>query len=111
MLAVTKDGRDSVYKKKFNASKVKFYIDQAQGLIYNPDSLPYGTDVAHVLTKVSTRLIMQNIEIPLDFLSLFRIKKEDSAIYSHSLPYKNLTNIAEYQRYNTENCHNHDTSK
>lgn len=52
---VTKDGRDSVYKKKFNASKVKFYIDQAQGLIYNPDSLPYGTDVAHVLTKVSTK--------------------------------------------------------
>ena len=30
---------------------VKFYIDQAQGLIYNPDSLPYGTDVAHVLDK------------------------------------------------------------
>lgn len=54
---------------------------------------------------------MQNIEILLDFLSLFRIKKEDSAIYSHCLPYRNLTNIAGCQRYNTENCHNHDTSK
>ena len=36
---------------------------------------------------------MQNIEILLDFLSLFRIKKEDSAIYSHCLPYRNLTNM------------------
>jgi len=49
---VAKNGSDSTYTGKFNAAKVKFYIDQAQGLIYNPDSLPYGTKTANVLAKV-----------------------------------------------------------
>lgn len=52
---VTKKGRDSTYTAKFNAAKVKFYIDQAKGLIYNPDSLPYGTDGAHVLTTITAK--------------------------------------------------------
>ena len=52
---VTKAGKDSTYKAKYDAGKVKFYIDQAQGLIYNPDSLPYGTDAAHVLAKITTK--------------------------------------------------------
>ena len=52
---VTKAGKDSTYKAKYDAGKVKFYIDQAQGMIYNPDSLPYGTDAAHVLAKITTK--------------------------------------------------------
>ena len=49
---IAKNGSDSVYTAKFNAAKVKFYIDQAQGLIYNPDSLPYGTKSSSVLAKI-----------------------------------------------------------
>ena len=49
---IAKNGKDSTYTGKFNAAKVKFYIDQAQGLIYNPDSLPYGTNPASALAKV-----------------------------------------------------------
>ena len=48
---IAKNGSDSVYTAKFNAAKVKFYIDQAQGLIYNPDSLPDGTKSSSVLAK------------------------------------------------------------
>ena len=49
---IAKNGKDSTYTGKFNAAKIKFYIDQAQGLIYNPDSLPYGTNPASALAKV-----------------------------------------------------------
>ncbi|MCR5077539.1 MAG: DUF6242 domain-containing protein [Prevotella sp.] len=52
---VTKAGKDSTYKASYNAAKCKFYIDQAQGLIYNPDSLPYGTDAAHVLATITAK--------------------------------------------------------
>ena len=52
---VNKAGGDSTYTTTFKAEAYKFYIDQAQGLIYNPDSLPYGTDIAHVLAKTSAK--------------------------------------------------------
>ena len=52
---VAKNGSDSSYTANFNAAKVKFYIDQEQGLIYNPDSLPYGTKASNVLAKIVTK--------------------------------------------------------
>lgn len=52
---VNKAGGDSTYTTTFKAEAYKFYIDQAQGLIYNPDSLPYGIDIAHVLAKTSAK--------------------------------------------------------
>ena len=45
-------GTDSVYKKTYEGSAYKFYIDQLNGTIYNPEPLPYGTDAAHVLATV-----------------------------------------------------------
>lgn len=52
---LTKQGADSTYTVKFNAGSVRFFIDHSKGLIYNPDSLPYGTDAAHVLTTVTAK--------------------------------------------------------
>ena len=52
---VAKNGSDSTYTSKYNAARVKFYIDQEQGLIYNPDSLPYGTNPASALAKITTK--------------------------------------------------------
>ena len=52
---VAKNGSDSTYVSNFNGAKVKFYIDQAQGLIYNPDSLPYGTKPASALAKITAK--------------------------------------------------------
>ena len=51
----SKSGTDSLVKTTISGSSYKFYIDQLNHEIYNPDSLPYGTDAAHVLCSVSTR--------------------------------------------------------
>ena len=47
-------GEDSTYIETFT-STVSFYIDQDQALIYNPDSLPYSTDVSSVLATISAK--------------------------------------------------------
>lgn len=49
----SKTGNDTIVKSSVTGSKYKFYIDQENGLIYNPDSLPYGTDGAHVICSIT----------------------------------------------------------
>ena len=52
----TKDGlRDSTIKTTYNANSYQFNIDQVNHLIYNTDSLPYGTDAAHVLATITSK--------------------------------------------------------
>lgn len=45
-----KDGKKTITKTAVNCSAYAFYIDQANHLIYNPDSLPAGLDIKHVVT-------------------------------------------------------------
>ena len=47
-------GEDSVYKVTLTGSAYHFCIDQMQRRIYNPDSLPVGTDIAHVICTLNT---------------------------------------------------------
>lgn len=49
------DGTDSTYKETYAGSTYKFYIDQINREIYNPDSLPYGTDAKHVICSITTK--------------------------------------------------------
>ncbi len=51
---VTKRGTDSTYTAKIKGNKFHFTIDQERGLIYNADSLPYGTKVGKVLVGMTT---------------------------------------------------------
>lgn len=52
---IASDGvTDSTYTTTLTGSNYKFYIDQLTANIYNPDSLPVGTDVAHVLATITT---------------------------------------------------------
>lgn len=53
----TKDseGKDSAYTAEVDGSAYKFYIDQLKGEIYNPDSLPVRTDVAHVVCSAEAK--------------------------------------------------------
>ncbi len=51
----TSSGSDSTYSKTVTGSSYKFYIDQVDRVIYNPDSLPYGTDVSKVLCTVGSK--------------------------------------------------------
>lgn len=46
-------GADSVYKVSVSGSDYKFSIDHLAHRIFNPDSLPVGTDVSKVLCTVS----------------------------------------------------------
>ena len=48
-------GADSITKSVYKASDYKFYIDQINRTIYNPDSLPYGTDVAHMICSITSK--------------------------------------------------------
>ena len=50
----TKSGADSVYKATFTASSYKMNIDQLKHTISNADSLPIGTDKAHIICTVTT---------------------------------------------------------
>ena len=51
-----KDGvTDSTYKTTVSGSKYSFRIDHLNHKIYNPDSLPYGTDVKKVVVTVSAK--------------------------------------------------------
>lgn len=47
------NGDGTTTKKTYTGSTYKFYIDQENGLIYNPDSLPYGTDAEHVVMTIT----------------------------------------------------------
>lgn len=48
-------GVDSTYQTTIDASGYSFYIDQEKREIYNPDSLPYGTDVRRVVCTVTSK--------------------------------------------------------
>lgn len=46
------NGKDSTYTTIMSASSIPFTIDQKKGLVYNNDSIAYGTDVTHVVTNL-----------------------------------------------------------
>lgn len=58
--------RDSTYTQTVTGSNYKFNIDQMAGTIYNTDSLPTGTDVAHVICTVTSLnsgvIVLQDID-------------------------------------------------
>lgn len=47
-------GADSTYKKTLTGTSYQFHIDQIKREISNPDSLPVGTDVKHVICNISS---------------------------------------------------------
>ena len=48
-------GADSTYITTFSASDYRFYIDQINRVIYNPDSLPLGVDASKVVATISAK--------------------------------------------------------
>ena len=48
-------GADSTYITTFAASEYRFYIDQINRVIYNPDSLPLGVDASKVVATISAK--------------------------------------------------------
>lgn len=84
----TDAGKDSTYTTVMSGGAVTFTIDQNQRLVYNSDSIAYGTNVSRVLVKVTADgyvyYLNQNnelgsIEDSIDFTSpvTFRVKSYD----------------------------------
>ena len=46
-------GRDTLVYRLESGAYVPFVIDQSRNLIFNPDSMPYGTDLKHLIVHVS----------------------------------------------------------
>lgn len=80
--------KDSTYTTVMNGSTVEFSIDQVKRLVYNRDSISYGTDVHHVPVKVTADgyvyYVKQSgelgsVEDSIDFTSpvTFRVKSYD----------------------------------
>ena len=77
-----KNGSDSTAVATVSGSGYKFYIDQVERTIYNPDSLPYGIDAKHVLCTISSKNsgIITIKSMISD--SLFYYRSEDSIDFS-----------------------------
>lgn len=93
MTTTSSTGEDSAYTVEVDGSEYDFYIDQAARQVYNPDSLPVGTDAAHVLCNVGTKN---------GGLAVWAYKNtagEDSLVYVNSTDSVDLTAPRELRVY------------
>lgn len=98
----TSDGlRDSLVVKELTLSNYKFYIDQINGKIYNPDSLPCGVDAQKLLCSVSNSsaglvVIKKEKSDSLDYFSStdsldFSVDREVQVVSNSGLSVKKYT--------------------
>lgn len=98
----TSDGlRDSLVVKELSLSNYKFYIDQINGKIYNPDSLPCGVDAKKLLCSVSNSsaglvVIKKEKSDSLDYFSStdsldFSVDREVQVVSNSGLSVKKYT--------------------
>lgn len=91
-------GADSIYKTTVQGSLYKFYIDQLSREIYNPDSLPLGTDTKHVLVTIGTKNsgIITLKSMTSD--SLWSVSSSDSIDFSQPRTFRVFSNSGSSQR-------------
>ena len=98
----TSDGlRDSLVVKELTLSNYKFYIDQINGKIYNPDSLPCGVEAKKLLCSVSNSsaglvVIKKEKSDSLDYFSStdsldFSVDREVQVVSNSGLSVKKYT--------------------
>ena len=91
----TKDGlRDSTVKSTYKANSYHFNIDQVNRLIYNADSLPYGTDAAHVLATITSKNSGTIV------FMLKNVSGKDSIVYYKAKDSINFTHPVKMRVYN-----------
>ena len=82
LTTTTSAGKDSLYKVTFAGSTIKLVIDQLGCRIFNNDSLPYGTDLKHVVCTMSTKnSALVTIKSPTSD-SLYIVSSTDSIDFS-----------------------------
>ena len=80
------NGKDTTLSKAVIGSDYPFVIDQGEGLIYNPDSLPVGTNISKVVVDITADT--QGIYIVAETDSLW--EAEDSLNFEKPIQFKIL---------------------
>ena len=77
-------GKDTVVVTKYKPTTYRFYINQNNGTIYNPDSLPYGTRAKAVLTNITAKSNGKIFIRPLTIGAATHSKENASIDFSHT---------------------------
>ena len=96
MWTTSSTGEDSSYVDEIGCSSYKFYIDQLKREIYNPDSLPVHTDVAHTLCEIESKNSGIVILVHKD------IEGKDSLVYFNSSDSIDFTEPREFRVYSLD---------
>lgn len=112
---VAQDGSDSTYYVNIAGSSFPFVIDHVRGKIYNPDSLPFRTDVSRVTVTLTTHnsALVYIMRLPSDTVnstnkdSLVRYNSSDSLDMRQPRVFRCLSNDGSgWRKYNvTVNVH------
>lgn len=88
------DGKDTTLSKSVIGTDYPFVINQSEGLIYNPDSLPVGTDVSKVVVGITADT--QGIYIVAEPDSIW--EETDSLNFNNPIKFKVLAEIGTFGR-------------
>ena len=115
MWTTSSEGEDSSYVVEIDGSEYDFYIDQLAKRIYNADSLPKGTDAAHVLCSAGTKnggLAIWAFKDSAGEDSLVYLNSTDSVDFTEPRELRVYSNSGlEYRSYTVEvNVHKEDSA-
>ena len=97
------NGKDTTLSTGVVGSNYPFIINQNEGLIYNPDSLPVGTDISKVVVGITADT--QGIYIVAETDSLW--EETDSLNFEKPIQFKVLSEIGSYGRTYTAKINVH----
>lgn len=97
------DGKDTTLTFSVVGTDYPFIINQKEGLIYNPDSLPVGTDVSKVVVGITADT--QGIYIVAEQDSLW--EETDSLSFEKPIQFKVLSEIGSFGRTYTAKINVH----
>lgn len=87
---------DSTYTTTVTGSSYKFYIDQLKSEIYNPDSLPTGTDTTRVICSVTSK------NSGLVVINYTNAEGADSLAYYSSSDSVDFSKVRDFRVYSTD---------
>lgn len=97
------NGKDTTLSKGIVGTDYPFVINQQEGLIYNPDSLPLGTDVSKVVVSITADTYGIYIEAENDSLW----DEKDSLNFEKPIQFKILAEIGSFGRVYTAKINVH----
>lgn len=102
-------GRDTIVTESQSGSAYKFFIDQKQGLIYNPDSLPMGSIVTALKTSLKAQgtVYFENTRQNAEQYPYIVWSDEDTIDFSNPVKLRVISPDKSYTRYYQVNLNVH----